>query len=79
VATRIERRRYKYLKATSKRMVMGPFDCPSCGSELYFQRDGDKIKTRCSCGLTGEWPYEATLQPVDYYNKLTDQLRAMKS
>jgi len=79
LATRVERRRYKWLKATSKRMVMGPFDCPNCGTELYFQRDGDKTKTKCQCGLSGEWPYGETLQPVDYYNKLTDELRARKN
>jgi transcription elongation factor Elf1 len=79
VATRIERRRYKYLKATSKKMVMGPFDCPNCGVELYFQKDGDKVKTKCQCGLSGEWPYGEILQPVDYYNKLTDELRAKKT
>jgi transcription elongation factor Elf1 len=81
LATRVERRRYKYLKATSKRMVMGPFDCPKCGSELYFQREpsSDKVRCRCRCGLTGQWPYAEILQPVDYYNKLTDELRTKKT
>jgi len=79
LATRIERRHYKFLKATSKRMVMGPFGCPNCGEELYFQRDGAKVRTKCPCGVSGEWNYGEILQPVDYFNKLSDELRAKKN
>ena len=59
-------------------MVMGPFDCPQCGSELYFLRDpgSHKVRTKCQCGLSGEWPYAEVFRPVDYYNKLTDEIRA---
>jgi len=80
LATRVERRRYKYLKATSKRMVFGPFECPRCGSDLYFRREtgSDKIQTVCECGLSGEWAYSESLLPVDYYNKLTDEERSKK-
>jgi len=79
LATRVERRRYKWLKATSKRMVMGPFDCPSCGAELYFSRDSKqrKVMAKCSqCGISGEWDIIESLEPVDYYNKLVDEYRA---
>lgn len=59
-------------------MVMGPFECPRCGSELYFRRDPDsgKILVKCECGLSGEWEYSENLLPVDYYNKLTDESRS---
>jgi transcription elongation factor Elf1 len=79
MATRIERRHYKHLKATSKKMVMGPFECPNCGTELYFRREGDKVMTKCPCGAAGEWPYGEILQPVDYFNKLADELRTKKT
>jgi transcription elongation factor Elf1 len=74
VATRVERRRYKYLKATSKKMVFGPFECPSCGADIFFRLDKDrnKIIIRCQCGLTGEWDPSPTLQPIDYYSKLME-------
>jgi transcription elongation factor Elf1 len=67
------------LKATSKKMVMGPFDCPNCGAELFFRRDGDKVAVKCPCGVAGEWSYGEIFQPVDYFNKLTDQLRAKQT
>jgi len=61
-------------------MVLGPFECPRCGSDLYFRREpgSNKILTVCECGLSGEWVYSESLLPVDYYNKLTDQERSKK-
>jgi len=81
LATRVERRRYKYLKTTSKKMVMGPFECPRCGAELYFRREpgSSKVQVKCECGLGGEWDYSENLLPVDYYNKLTDEKRSTGS
>ena len=78
LATRIERKHYKYLKGISKKMVFGPFECPACGTELFFRHDKerDKMITKCQCGAEGEWDVSPTLQPVDYYNKLADKIRS---
>jgi len=77
MATRIERRRYKWLKATSKKAIYGPFDCPSCGSELLFQteKEARRIYVKCACGLEGNWTLIPGLKPVDYYNRLIDSSR----
>jgi len=78
LTTRIERRHYKYLKGVSKRMVFGPFECPTCGSELFFSHDKDRNKmiTKCQCGVQGEWDFSPVLQPVDYYSKLVEKTRS---
>jgi transcription elongation factor Elf1 len=63
-------------------MVMGPFDCPSCGSELYFSLDSkmNRARTKCpQCGFSGEYEIVKSFQPVDYYNKLVDDFRGSQS
>jgi len=74
MATRIERRHYKHLKATSKKMVFGPFECPNCGADLFFRPDNErnKVSVKCECGVAGEWDLSPLLQPVDYYSRLVE-------
>jgi transcription elongation factor Elf1 len=74
----VERRRYKILKAASKRMIAVPFECPSCGADLYFSTDSKRQKVvtaHSQYKTSGEWDMIGPLLPVDYYNKLVDELR----
>jgi len=49
--------------------------CPKCGENtlvIKTDREQNKVFAKCSCGFSKILPFYPAYEPVDYYNKITD-------
>jgi len=69
------------IREKRRNLLHGPYNCPKCGKiKLRIQID-KKMKEAaaiCSCGLQYPLKYFPPFEPIDYYNKLIDQLNKKK-
>ena len=73
---RVPRWAYRSYKPRVKKLIYGPYDCPKCGkNSLVINADKrqNKVFVKCNCGFSKILPYYPAFQPVDYYNKVTDE------
>jgi len=75
---RVAKWSYTMYKRQGKKLTFGPFQCPLCARNLLVVKVDKKKKevgAICGCGLEASLDYSPTLEPIDYYNRLMDQLR----
>jgi len=78
---KVPRWAYSIHKQHAKKLVHGPFECPSCAKKSLVIKTGEnnnKVIGVCVCGFKALVSYVPSFQPVDYYNKLLDQARKNK-
>ena len=72
---------YDMYKQKKKRIAYGPYACPRCGKNLLrinISKQAKEVSANCSCGFNKALKYSEIFEPVDYYNKMLDQIRQNK-
>jgi transcription elongation factor Elf1 len=73
---------YSMHKQQAKKLVQGPFECPSCARKslvIIIEKNNNRVVGVCGCGFKASVTYVPSFQPLDYYNKLLDQTRKTKT
>ena len=80
---------YKSRGARTRGIIIGPYNCPICGSKglvINVDKKNETALAKCSCGFSRDFIFRSAFQPVDYYGKLIDEYynklkpaRALKS
>lgn len=68
---------YTMYKDKGKKLTFGPYECPMCArNNLSISVDTkNKIVTAaCGCGFETKLTYVPSYEPIDYYNKVIDQI-----
>ena len=62
-----------------KQLLYGPYDCPKCMAKkvaITIDKRAKEVKAACSsCDFKFDLKYRESLEPVDYYSKMLDQVR----
>lgn len=73
---------YTMYKRQGRKLIFGPYECPICAKSLLNIRVNEENKTavaKCSCGFKMTLDYFPSFQPIDYYNKIVDQLHRARN
>lgn len=73
---KVPRWQYKSNNRRIRRVLFGPYECPSCGSQslvINVDRKSELVLAKCTCGFSRDLPFHSQFQPVDYYGELIDQ------
>ena len=67
------------IRSKRKELLYGPYDCPKCRKKalsIFMDKRKKQINAKCGCGFQNNLKYREIYEPLDYYNKMLDDLRA---
>jgi transcription elongation factor Elf1 len=73
---RVPQWKVNQFRQKGKRILNGPYECPTCKKEnlririIYGKKEATAF---CECGLERSLKYVSIYDPVDYYEKIVDE------
>ena len=74
---RVPEWKVQLFKDQRKKVLFGPYVCPKCKLntlKINVNHKKKEVTATCNCGINHSLNYVPIYDPVDYYNKLVDQL-----
>ena len=62
----------------TRTLSTGPYTCPLCAETtlaIVIDKMKKEVNAKCACGFNENVNYLESFQPIDYYNKIIDNLR----
>ena len=64
-----------------KGILYGPYNCPKCMQkklQINLDKKNEKVTASCNCGFQDTLKYIPSYEPVDYFNKIMDEIQKDK-
>ena len=74
----MEKWAYDMYQQKTRTLSTGPYTCPLCSETtlaIVIDKTKIEVNAKCACGFNENVNYLEAFQPIDYYNKIIDNLR----